>query len=81
MEQIPTTQKIKKPSAIEVKGKLLIIVLNGKRYEFQLDSLSNRLKMATQQQLENFSISPSGYGIHWQEIDEDLSIPSLISRA
>ena len=81
MEQIPTTQKIKKPSFIEVNGKLLTIVLDGKRYEFQLDSLSNRLKLATQQQLENFSLSPSGYGIHWQEIDEDLSIPSLISRA
>jgi hypothetical protein len=27
---------------------------------------------------ENFEISPSGYGIHWPDVDEDLSIDGLI---
>ena len=38
-----------------------------------------RLKEASMKQLQNFEISPSGYGIHWPEIDEDISIQSFIS--
>ena len=34
---------------------------------------------ASQEQRQNFQISPSGYGIHWPEIDEDISIKSFIS--
>jgi Protein of unknown function (DUF2442) len=26
----------------------------------------------------NFEVSPSGYGIHWPELDEDLSIDGMI---
>jgi hypothetical protein len=26
----------------------------------------------------NFEISPSGYGIHWPDLDEDLSIDGMI---
>ncbi len=36
------------------------------------------LERATSQQLQKFEISPSGYGIHWPEIDEDISIKSFI---
>lgn len=38
-----------------------------------------RLKMAPIKQLQNFEISPSGYGIHWPELDEDISIRSFIT--
>jgi hypothetical protein len=33
-----------------------------------------RLARATAKQLKNFEISPGGYGIHWPQIDEDLSV-------
>ena len=33
-----------------------------------------RLSEATKEELENYEISPSGYGIHWPDLDEDLSI-------
>ncbi len=33
-----------------------------------------KLSDATKEQLENYEISPSGYGIHWPDIDEDLSV-------
>jgi hypothetical protein len=29
----------------------------------------------------SYSISPSGYGVHWPEIDEDLSIDGMIAAA
>jgi hypothetical protein len=36
------------------------------------------LRNATQEQRENLEISPAGYGIHWPDVDEDLSIDGLI---
>ncbi len=37
-----------------------------------------RLRDAPQEKLSNFELSPSGYGIHWPELDEDVSIKSFI---
>jgi hypothetical protein len=34
-----------------------------------------------EKELTNFQISPSGYGIHWPDIDEDLSVEGLLSGA
>ena len=36
-----------------------------------------RLNNATAQQRENFDIGPMEDSIHWEEIDEDLSLESL----
>lgn len=33
-----------------------------------------KLADVTKEQLENYEISPSGYGIHWPDLDEDLSV-------
>lgn len=38
-----------------------------------------RLRNASQSQLNNFQISPSGYGIHWADLDEDVSIKAFLS--
>ena len=38
-----------------------------------------RLLNTSKDQLTNFKISPSGYGIHWPEIDEDISIKAFIN--
>ncbi|MBI4041863.1 MAG: DUF2442 domain-containing protein [Deltaproteobacteria bacterium] len=37
-----------------------------------------RLANATKKQLKNFEISPSGYGIHWPDIDEDISVKAFL---
>jgi hypothetical protein len=37
--------------------------------------------MATEAERNFYKISPSGYGIHWPAIDEDLSIKGLINLA
>lgn len=36
-------------------------------------SWSWRLQEATAEERQNYEISPSGYSVHWPEIDEDLS--------
>jgi hypothetical protein len=40
-----------------------------------------RLMNATPQQLLNWTICGGGYGIHWEEIDEDISTEGLLMGA
>lgn len=40
-----------------------------------------RLLNATETQRKNWRISGGGYGIHWQDIDEDLSTEGLLRGA
>ncbi len=37
-----------------------------------------RLALATASERENWQISGAGYGIHWPELDEDLSTAGLL---
>jgi hypothetical protein len=40
-----------------------------------------RLLHATSQARENWEIAGAGYGIHWPDIDEDLSVEGLLRGA
>jgi len=40
-----------------------------------------RLLDATLEQRQNWQVSAAGYGIHWPEIDEDLSTAGLLRGA
>jgi hypothetical protein len=61
-----------------IAGTIMHLEVDGKKYEIDIVKYSERLAKATQKQREKFEISPSGYGIHWPDIDEDLSIDGLI---
>jgi len=37
-----------------------------------------RLHKATDQQREQYELSGGGTGLHWDEIDEDISVPNLL---
>ena len=63
---------------VSVEGCLLRLVIDGKAHQFDLAKQSRRLALATQQQRERVEVSPSGYGLHWPDIDEDLSIDGLL---
>jgi hypothetical protein len=63
---------------IRLSGTTLTLCVDGKQYRVDITSQSERLARATQQQRENFELSPSGYGIRWPDIDEDLSVDGLI---
>ena len=41
----------------------------------------SRLLNVTKEQRENWQIVGGGYGIHWEEIDEDLSTEGLLRGA
>lgn len=38
-----------------------------------------RLLNATSSKRENFTISGGGTGLHWDELDEDIHVPSLLA--
>ena len=58
-------------------GKLCLMV-DGQLLSRNLSELSARLAEASEAALQNFTVSPSGYGIHWPDCDEDLSIDGLL---
>ena len=65
----------------EFRGNRMFITIDSQQYIFNLTDISKRLTNASEIEREKFEISPSGYGIHWPLIDEDLSIPGLLKTA
>lgn len=58
------------------------LILKNKNVErkYAVKKLSKRLAAASQKELNDYSISSSGYGIHWNKIDEDVSIAALLKE-
>ncbi len=65
---------------VKVEAGFLVVIKDGKTHRFELKKISERLSKASEEQLMQFTISPSGYGIHWYSIDEDISIPALLNE-
>jgi hypothetical protein len=59
----------------------LILILNNQKYSFRISDISEKLANADDKERNNFKVSPSGYGIHWPNIDEDLSINGLLNQS
>jgi len=73
-------QKIHEVNKIEINENQLSLIIDGKNYSFEIKSISPILSKAQFHQLKNVEISPSGYGLYWPELDEDLSIDGLIGK-
>jgi len=72
-------KKLHKIERIAFGKDKLILKVDGKEYKFRLTDISGCLADAPAEKREKFEISPSGYGIHWPLLDEDLSINGLLS--
>jgi len=59
----------------------LLLKVDGRDYRIDLRRHSKKLALADHRTKTNFEVSPSGYGIHWPELDEDLSIDGMIKAA
>jgi hypothetical protein len=66
-------------STILFENDYFVIVINKQEYRFQINTISKKLTDADEQQRNNYLISPSGYGIHWPTLDEDLSVNGLLN--
>jgi len=62
----------------KVVGGCLHMTVDGKQYIIDLAAVSPRLAAAGPDDLKRFDVSPSGYGIHWPTVDEDLSVDGMI---
>ena len=68
------------PRAIEVEvseDELTVVLADGRRIAVPL-AWFPRLLSATAEERSNFEILGGGVGIHWPEIDEDLSVEGLL---
>jgi hypothetical protein len=63
---------------IKFENNNIILVINNQKVKFKLEDISEKLAHANEQQRNDYKISPSGYGIHWKQLDEDLSINGLL---
>ena len=71
-------KKYHEVSDIYFTDESLKIKIDGKHYEFNLSAISKRLANASKIEREKYEISPSGYGIHWPLIDEDITIDGFL---
>jgi len=68
-------------SDLKFEDGFLAINIDGEPKRFQLKEVSPVLEKASEEERSNFEISPSGYGIHWPLLDEDISIDGLLGIA
>ena len=65
-------------SDVRFENENLVIVVDNQLVTLELSDISEKLANATEQERKDFKISPSGYGIHWKLLDEDMSINGLL---
>lgn len=66
---------------IKVSGTILFLEVDRKSFKFDLKQISSVFTNAKDEELQKFELSPSGYGIHWPLLDEDISIDGLLGIA
>jgi len=64
--------------AVSFEQNLICLQVDGKSVKLPLDKVSHKLELANEIQRTLFNISPSGYGIQWPLLDEDISIGFLL---
>lgn len=70
--------------SITFSGDVMKLRKDGCDYRINLASLapvSNLLLKASRIERATYTVSPSGYGIHWPLIDEDLTVEGIIRLA
>jgi hypothetical protein len=70
------------PRAAEVRfnrklGRVVVELTNGCSFAFP-PRLAQGLESASDDQIARVEILGSGYGLHWEELDVDLSVPGLL---
>jgi hypothetical protein len=59
-------------------GRIVVELTSGATFAFP-PALARRLCDASPDELAEIEVSPGGYGLHWPRIDEDFSVPGLVS--
>jgi len=68
-------------NGVEIDADLLTVhLMDGRSISAPL-AWFPRLAKATQRQRDNWQIAGGGYGLHWPDLDEDLSTEGLLRGA
>ena len=67
--------------AIKTTAETLIVITDGGSVSIPWARCSDRLARASLLERSRAELSPSGYGITWPLIDEDLAVGPLLQRA
>lgn len=59
------------------KDKMILFVVDGREVSFPLEWFP-KLSQASVYQLNKWRFIGNGEGIHWEELDEDLSVEKLL---
>lgn len=62
----------------KISSDSLSFQMEGIQYSFALSEISTKLAKASDDERNDYRFSPSGYGIHWDILDEDISFTALI---
>jgi len=60
------------------QGRVIIDLTNGCTFSFP-PRLGQGLETATEDQLAQVEVFGAGYGLHWEALDADLSVPGLLA--
>ncbi len=71
-------KKYHQVSGLHFEGDFMVLEVDGRKEKFKVSDVSEILHRADGKEKNTFEISPSGYGIHWPLLDEDLSIDGLL---
>jgi hypothetical protein len=72
--------RIKQIMADKNLNTMIILLNNGDALKVPVNHFE-RLKHASQSDLDKWTLSGDGTGIHWESIDEDLSLKGLIKES
>ncbi len=65
-------------SDLHFDGDDMVLTIDSRVRRFKIRDISSVLLNATSRERNTYEVSPSGYGVHWPLIDEDLSIDGLL---
>ncbi len=74
-------KKYNNVQSVKVDSSYLHLMIDGQNYQIAWANCSPKLLKASMAQRRRFALSPSGYGISWLELDEDLAIRPLLQFA
>jgi hypothetical protein len=78
-----TAARLQEPRASAARydrraDRVIVELMNGCMFAFP-PRLAQGLEAATEDQLAQVEILGTGYGLHWEDLDADLSIPGLLA--
>lgn len=73
--------KIHEVEGVKTTDTHLYLIVDGQPYRIKWSDCSTKLSNTTTDRRAYLDVSPSGYGLHWPLLDEDLAITPLLRHA